>query len=216
MQDIVSRYESVFNESVISPMQGDPMHIHIDRSKPGYAPFKTYTARPIPLHFQEEAQLLIDKLIDSGVIERVHEPTEWISPGFFVPKPNGKVRMVVDYTKINKHIDRPVHPFACPHDIIKGLRADSKWFAKLDAVQGYYQIPLDEESANPTTFLLPQGRFRFLRAPMGLNPSSDEWCFRSDIALEGLNVLKIVDDILVQGPTRQSVIDTLERVLERC
>ena len=39
-----------------------------------------------------------------------------------------------------------------------------KIFAKLDAVHGYFQLALDEESSYLTTFLLPQGRFRYLRA----------------------------------------------------
>ena len=192
------------------------MHIYLDKTKSSYKPFQTFTARPIPLHFKDEAQKVISKFIDSGVIERVHEPTEWISPGFFVPKPDGSVRLVVDYTKLNQHVDRPVHPFPCPQDCIRQLKPDSRFFMKLDAVQGYYQIPLDEESSRITTFLLHDGRYKFLRAPMGLNPSGDEWCFRSDMAFEGLDILKIVDDVLIQGPDEASVLRTFEQVLERC
>ena len=49
-----------------------------------------------------------------------------------------------------------------------------------------------------TTFLLPQGKFRYLRAPMGLNASSDEWCCQSDVIIEGLDwARKIVDDTLI-------------------
>ena len=51
---------------------------------------------------------------------------------------------------------------------------------------------------------------------MGLNPSSDEWCSRSDFALEGLDVLKIVDDILIQVPTEHEALIILRAVLLRC
>ena len=52
---------------------------------------------------------------------------------------------------------------------------------------------------------------------MGLNPSSDEWCARSDHALLGLPVLKIVDDILIQSIDKASaLLLLLQEVLLRC
>ena len=78
------------------------------------------------------------------------------------------------------------------------IPSDAKVFAKMDAVNGYFQIELDEESSRKTTFLLPSGRYRYLRIPQGLNASSDEWCRRSDAILDGLPwAKKIVDDVLV-------------------
>ena len=94
-------------------------------------------------------------------------------------------------------------------DLIKNL--NSKVFCKLDAVIGYYQIPLDEESRKLTTFLLPSGRYRYLRAPMGLSASSDEWCKRSDAALSGiLGVHKLVDDILIEGSNYTELLEDLK------
>ena len=52
---------------------------------------------------------------------------------------------------------------------------------------------------------------------MGLSCSSDEWCRRSDEALAGLpGVLKLVDDILVQAPTKEILYSRLNDVLYRC
>ena len=96
---------------------------------------------------------------------------------FFVPKANGvDVRMVTDFSKINKFVKRPVHPFPSVADIIRSIPAGTKFFAKMDTIQGYFQLALDEDSSKSTTFLLPTGRYRYLRAPMGLSSSSDEWC----------------------------------------
>ena len=94
---------------------------------------------------------------------------------------------------------------------------DSKVFAKLDTTQGYHQVPLEEESSKLTTFLLPSGRFRFLRAPMGLSCSSDKFCRCSDKIIEGLpGVRKLVDDILVQDPDLTTLCDRIDKLLERC
>ena len=70
----------------------------------------------------------------------------------------------------------------------------------MDAVHSYFQLALNDRSSKIkiTTFLLPSGRFRYLRAPMGLSSSSDGWCRHSDQALEGLAFAKkIVDNLLV-------------------
>ena len=108
------------------------------------------------------------------MITPVTETTDWCSPAFFLAKADGiRVRLVTDYTKLNKFVKRPVHPFPATRDIIQSVPKGQKVFAKLDAVHGYFQLALDEESSFLTTFLLPQGKFRYLRAPMGLNASSD-------------------------------------------
>lgn len=43
------------------------------------------------------------------VIEHIEEPTDWLSPIFVVPKPNGDIRMGLDLTKLNQAIKRELH-----------------------------------------------------------------------------------------------------------
>ena len=50
---------------------------------------------------------------------------------------------------------------------MQAIPVTAKYFAKLDVVHGYFQLALDEESSKLTTFLLPQGKFRYTRAPIG-------------------------------------------------
>ena len=145
----------------------------------------------------------------------IREPTEWCSPGFFVPKPaSANVRLVIDYSVINRFIARSPHPFFSARDIIKQIRPESKWFGCFGSVQGYYQILLEEESRHLTTFLLPQGRFRFKRMPMGMICSSDFFNFCSDRILEPVpDKVKIGDDGLVQHTEEDS---TFSRIREVC
>jgi hypothetical protein len=192
------------------------MHIHLRDDIP-ITPLCLYTARKVPLHYQAEADKVINELLQKKVLAKVDKPTDWVSPGQFVPKPNGTVRLVTDYTKLNTFVKRPVHPFPSSVDIIQKVSPSSKFFAKLDAVHGYFQIPLDEKSSYLTTFLLPSGRYRYLRAPMGLNASGDEFCMRSDHALEGLKgVSKLVDDILVEADSITQLDERLRALLSRC
>ena len=69
--------------------------------------------------------------------------------------------------------------------VIQSIPSSAAYFAKLDATHGYFQLPLNKEASRLTTFLLPSGRYRYLRAPMGLSSSSDEWCRHSDRVVEG-------------------------------
>ena len=107
-----------------------------------------------------------------------------------------------DYTRLNKFVIRPVHPFPSVSDIVQSIPASSTCFAKLDATHGYFQIPLSSEASKLTTFLLPSGRYRYLRAPMGLSSSSDEWCGHSDRVVGFPWCKKIVDDILIWAHPR--------------
>ena len=100
-----------------------------------------------------------------------------VLPHFFVVKLDGKsVRMVTDYTGLKQFMKRPVHPFSCVPEMIQSIPLSAKYFAKFDVVNGYFQIAHDEESSLLTTFLLPSGRYRYLRIPQGLDALSDEWC----------------------------------------
>ena len=156
------------------PMCAQRMRIHL---KDKVTPYRVSAPRPIPLRFQEAASSEIAKHITSGIITPCDEPTDWCSPEFFVPKGDDKrVQLVTDYTKLNQYVVPPVHPFPSVSDILQSIPASAACFAKLDATHGYFQIPLDEEASKLTTFILPSGRYRYLRAPMGLLSSSDEWC----------------------------------------
>ena len=113
-------------------------------------------------------------LINKGVLARVSNVTDWCSPGFFVPKSNGRLRLVTDCTHLNKYINKPVHPFPSSSDIFHAIPHDAVYFLKIGAMQGNFQLVQSEESSLLTTFLLQQGKFKYLRVLMGLNASSDE------------------------------------------
>ena len=84
-------------------------------------------------------------------------------------------------------------------------------------MNGYFQIALDEESSLLTTFLLPSGRYRYLRILQGLNASSDEWCRRSDAVVDGLIwAKKIVDDILIWASSLPELQQRIEVIADNC
>ena len=213
----MEEFKDVFEESTLKPMTGKPMHIHMKPVPPGEKPRQSLTARAIPHAYREQAKQELDKMVNEGIIRPVSEPTEWLSPFLVVGKPNGNVRLVVDFKDINRYILRPVHPFPSTADVLSSVDPTSKWFATLDATKGYWQVPLDEKSQLLTTFLTPWGRYCWCRAPMGLASSGDEYCERGDRALTGIsNTIKEVDDILTGEATFPGVVMKLRLIFERC
>ena len=98
----------------VTPFAGAEMIIELDPEM-NPTPKKVTTARPIPFHWQAEAEKMIQTFLADGVIEEVHDDTtDWVSPAFFVPKPNGKLRLITDFSHLYKFIKRPVHPFPAP------------------------------------------------------------------------------------------------------
>ena len=101
--------------------------------------------------------------------------------------------------------------------MLKSIPPEAQWLCKLNALWGYYQIPLHEESMDITRFIHELGIFEYLRAPMGLNASSDEFCRRSDDAVAGLpGAFKLIDDILIYASTLDELFERTENVLKVC
>ena len=54
----------------------------------------------------------------------------------------------------------------------------------MDAIKGYWQVPLAEKSQELTTFITPWGRYKYLRAPMGLSSTGDKYNLLMDAAVD--------------------------------
>jgi hypothetical protein len=92
---------------------------------------------------------------------------------------------------------RPTHPTRTPRDAVAEVDSECQFFTSFDAANGYYQIPFHPSSQHLTTFMTPWGRYKFLRASMGLCCSEDEYNRRADVAFAALsNTVRVVDDLL--------------------
>ena len=226
-QDLQGPFESLLDEfcdvfevtkdGAFRTINGPKMRITL-KNVEGIRPIKCLTAKRVPIHLEGAAREEIQSLVRQGIIRKMDEATEWVSPSMFIVKPDSKLRLVANYRRLNKYVERPIHPFPSASDISGSIPYGSRYFVKFDAMKGYFQIPLHEESQALTTFLVPGlGRYCMLRAPMGLSSSGDEFCQRVDAALEGLDgFLKIVDDVLIFGPTVDVVFDRVRAMLTRC
>ena len=222
IQKLISKYQdTVFAKGYLKPMSGPPMRIKF-RSNPQMRPFRASTCRAIAKHLEPGYEKACQDMETRGIMEKVpdDEISEWCFRAHVVPKSSGNpedVRIVVDCSPMNPDLLRPIHTFPSPAEMIRLLKKGSRFYAVFDASSGYWQIEVHPDSRKYLTFLLPgKGRYRFCRAPMGLSVSSDEYVRRTDEHLQGLEYVKVVDDICVSGATPQECLDHVKALFERC
>ena len=178
-------------------------------------PYSIPTPRRVPLPLMKETQAELKRMEDLGVISKVERHTEWCSPIVVVPKPNGKVRICVDLTKLNKSVQRELHMLPTVDHLLAQL-GETKVMSKLDANSGYWQIPLAQESRTLTTFITPFGRYHFNRLPFGISSASEIYQKRMQEILGDLTgVICMQDDVLVYGKDQQEHDSRLKATLER-
>ncbi|KAM7281966.1 uncharacterized protein ISCGN_002124 [Ixodes scapularis] len=188
---------------------------HVLKLKPNATPFAIASPRRVPLSLYRETQKELENMQSQGVISPVEEPTEWCAPMVIVPKPPGKIRICVDLTQLNKHIQREYHPIPSVEHTL-GRLAGAKIFSKLDANSGFWQIPLDEKSRLLTTFITPFGRFCFNRLPFGITSAPEHFQRRITQLLQGMEgVLCHMDDILIWASSSKQHEQRLREVLRR-
>ena len=118
----------------------------------------------VPLHLRSKVNDEIEKLLSQGIIEPSHSHF-WCSPNVPVKKPDGSVRLCVDYRTLNSGTPLNRH-----HATLSTLLQDlgqATVLSKMDLTTGFHQITVDPDSRNYTTFLVPKGKFRFVRMPIG-------------------------------------------------
>lgn len=157
----------------------------------------------------------IKEMLDDGVIESSNSP--WASPVVLVKKKDNKWRFCVDYRQLNKIIKLDKYPLPRIDDLLSYL-SGAKYFATLDLLSGYWQIPIHDKDKHKTAFITTNGLFQFNVLPFGLSTSGA--CFQRmiDQVLGNLKyngVLVYLDDILVVGKTFDEFCINLEKVFHR-
>jgi hypothetical protein len=156
----------------------------------------------------ESARNEVKRLLSAGVIREVKYP-ERLANTVMVKKANGKWRMCIDFTYLNK---------ACPKDEFSLPRIDSlvdefPLMSLLDCYSGYHQIWMKKEDEPKTSFITPSGTYCYLRMPEGLKNAGGSFSRMTAKVLHsqiGRNVLTYVDDIIVKSKKQENHIADLQ------
>jgi hypothetical protein len=128
-----------------------------------------------------------------------------------VQKKNGKWRMCIDFTNLNKAY--PKDNFPLPRiDKIVDSAAGCEVMSLLDCFSGYHQIYMKEEDKANTSFITPFGTYCFVRMPEGLKNAGSTFSRPTKRILEdqmGRNIFTYVDDIVIASKNKEDHLSDL-------
>lgn len=168
----------------------------------------------IPEAYRERAIERLRKMEAQNIIEKVSSAPRWISGLSAVPKGKDDFRLVVNMVGPNRAIRRRFYKMPTL-EFIRTKLAGAKYFTKLDLTSAFHHIKLGEKSKELTTFLGPDGMYRFLRLNFGVSSAPEGFQQKMDEIMQGLhNVLVYVDDILIYASDLTTLRLYTKRVLE--
>ena len=122
----------------------------------------------------EAVKAEVNRLLDAGFIREVSYPT-WLANTVPVKKKNGKWRMCIDFTDLNKACSKDDFPLPRIDKIVDAA-AGCERLSILDCFSGYHQIFLRKEDEDKTSFITPFGTYCFIRMREGLKNAGPTFC----------------------------------------
>ncbi|KAE8752919.1 hypothetical protein FOCC_FOCC000264 [Frankliniella occidentalis] len=101
---------------------------YLIRLEKGAIPYAVTQSRRISVPLFEPTKKAIKELIQLGAIEEVSKPTPWCAAAVPVLKPDGSVRITVDYTQLNKYVLRECHEMPTVDECLATIGKEAKLF----------------------------------------------------------------------------------------
>lgn len=178
--------------------------------------YKPVHAKPYTVARSHEAKARekIQQLITADVLEQIYD-SEVAAPAFFLVKPDGSLRLLVDYRWLNKFLRRSPYYVPRIREVLMRL-SKAKCISTFDANLGYYARRLASKSRPFTAFCLPWGKFQYKRLPMGISTAPDEYQACMERIFGDLEfVVVYLDDILVFSASAEEHLEHLHIVFKR-
>jgi hypothetical protein len=153
----------------------------------------------------------VKRLFSAGIIREV-KYLEWIANTVMVKKANGKWRMCIDFTDLNKACQKDEFPLPRIDSLVDAA-ASLELMSLLDCYSGYHQIWMKKEDEPKTSFKTLSGTYCYLRMPEGLKNAGGSFSRMTARVLHfqiGRNVLTYVDDIIVKSTKQENHIADLQ------
>ena len=96
-----------------------------------------------------------------------HSTSPWSFPIVPIRKPGWKVRMCVDYRRLNSITNPDPYYMPLVDELLQKV-GSSQVLSKLDLAKGFYQVGLTDEARARPAFVTPMGKIEFLRMPFGM------------------------------------------------
>jgi hypothetical protein len=179
-------------------------------SKPPYR--QPYRMSPAE---QDELSRQLQDYFNAGYIRPSNSP--FGAPALFAKKPDGSLRLCLDYRALNAITVKDKTPVPHADDLINHT-AKAKIFSKLDLRSAFHQLLIRPQDIPKSAITTKFGNFEWLVMPFGMANAPSSWqavvnhIFRDIL---GRYVVVYLDDILIFSTSRQSHLAHVTEVLER-
>uniref|UniRef100_A0AAG5DQ21 RNA-directed DNA polymerase n=1 Tax=Anopheles atroparvus TaxID=41427 RepID=A0AAG5DQ21_ANOAO len=166
-------------------------------------------------HIEEEA---VNKQVEEWLQQGIVRPSSsnFASRVVIAKKKDGTNRVCVDFRKLNSLVLKDGFPIPIIDEVLEKLQA-ARWFTVMDLENGFFHVPVEENSKKYTAFVTKRGLYEFNRAPFGFCNSPAVFIrFVNDVfrTLIQDNVLDLyMDDIVIHEKTEEECIEKTEKVL---
>jgi len=179
-------------------------------SKPFYGPI--YNLSETELRYLKE---YIDRMLERGWIHPSKSP--FGSPILFVKKPDGSLRLCVDYRRLNAMTVKNRYPLPLISELLDRIK-NAKYYTKLDLRDAFNQLCVALSDEWKTAFQTRYGHFEYLIMPFGLtNAPVSMQAYANDCLHDFLDLFCVVylDDILIYSNTLEEHVTHVRQVLMR-
>nr|GEY88643.1 reverse transcriptase domain-containing protein [Tanacetum cinerariifolium] len=189
----------------------------------------------VNLKIHEVIKKEVLKLLDARLIYPISD-SPWVSPVHCVPKKGGFTvveneeneliptrlvtgwRVCIDYRKLNDATHKDHFPLPFMDQMLERL-AGNEYYCFLDGFSGYFQIPIDLQDQEKTTFTCPYKTFAYRHMPFGLcnAPCTFQRCMMDifhDMIEKTMEVF--MDEFSVFRNSFRTCLSHLDKMLKRC
>ena len=159
-----------------------------------------------------------------GIIDEASETVDlrFLSPALLTSKADGSARLITDMRLLGAALKRDNFNLPNVNDCLRKIGAAYElgkplFFARFDARDSFFQLPISQESQRLTGFSIGRGKcFYYKRLPQGFHVSSAALARLQYSLYKDLEwVLCYADDTLVYASSIESLLDRVEEVLKR-
>lgn len=157
----------------------------------------------------------IDDMLGKGYIRP--STSEYAAPVLIVKKPDGGLRVCVDYRALNGLTIKNRNAPPLIRDTLARL-CSAKYFSKFDIIAAFNEIRMRHGDEKKTAFLTRYGLFEYVVMPFGLcNAPGTFQSFINATLHEYLDdfCTSYMDDILIYSRTREEHVTQVSKVLKR-
>ncbi|XP_063904729.1 uncharacterized protein K02A2.6-like [Zophobas morio] len=208
--EIISKYSEIF-QPIVGCIPNVTCSLKLrEKSKPTFL-----KERQVPYTLQEAVKKELDNLEGDNIITGV-DTSGWGSPLVVIPKPDGTVRLCVDYKiAVNPQLTSAHYPIRRIDNILNNLK-DSAYFCRLDLSKAYLHVKVEEESRAIQTISAHRGIYQMNRPFFGIKTAPSEFNRILDQILQGLEgTLSYFDDIIIHGSSLEDCKKRLINCFER-